>query len=276
MKSFVINLDRAPERMTWMAGQFQSLGIPYERVQAVDGKALTNEELQRHSTIRVDGIQWAASEIGCLLSHRECWSRISRGTDDYAVVFEDDLYLSHEVGLLLSTDTWVPRNLDLIKLEASIPAMYQDNIDKFDGCHYIILTDIPWNGTGCYIISRVLAAKLACISEFSYPVDRFLFDNSLAGREFRGFEIQPGICIQASVAGEEVGSLSSELDEDRRRAAALPRKKGHQSATLILFREISRPFLRARKRILRAYRNIVQRRYRVIFPQGVVGGNAAD
>lgn len=265
MKCYVINLDRSPERMSWMASQLQQFGIFYERVQAVDGNSLTKKDLLRHSANRVDGIQWAPTEIGCLLSHRECWTRISMGAERYGVVFEDDLHLSREVALLVSTDAWVPDGVELVKMEAPSANMRSGMTGYSSDVHYIQLADIPWNGTGCYLISRELAASLSKISAFQYPVDRFLFDNSLARREFAGYEIRPGICIQASLLGEEEGPLSSELDEDRRRTAAMQRSRRPQSAAGILCREALRPFIRGQKRLVRFYRNLSTRRYKVDF-----------
>ena len=44
MKIFVINLARRPERMAFMERQFASLGLSFERVEAIDGESMPDDE----------------------------------------------------------------------------------------------------------------------------------------------------------------------------------------------------------------------------------------
>lgn len=45
MQTFVINLDRHPERLASIRRQLQELGIVHERIAAVDGVSLSQQQL---------------------------------------------------------------------------------------------------------------------------------------------------------------------------------------------------------------------------------------
>ena len=45
MKSYLINLDRSTERLEFFTRQAELLGIPFERISAVEGRRLSSEDL---------------------------------------------------------------------------------------------------------------------------------------------------------------------------------------------------------------------------------------
>jgi GR25 family glycosyltransferase involved in LPS biosynthesis len=52
VKSYVINLDRNPERLQAFTARFDALGIPFERFPGVDGKTMPEEDFARFVSSR--------------------------------------------------------------------------------------------------------------------------------------------------------------------------------------------------------------------------------
>lgn len=100
MKTYVVNLDRNPERMSFMREQLERIGVPFERVSAVYGKSLSPEELrERFSRVRsfiASKKRMSASEIGCALSHVKICRKMVEENVPAALVLEDDAILGPE------------------------------------------------------------------------------------------------------------------------------------------------------------------------------------
>lgn len=97
MKTYVINLDRNPERMAFVRRQLERLGIAFERFPAVWGKGLSSEERKRgFSRIRsfiASKKRLSDAEIGVSMSHVGVYRRMLADGIPYALVFEDDVIL---------------------------------------------------------------------------------------------------------------------------------------------------------------------------------------
>lgn len=96
LKTYLINLDRNPERLEHMREVLDGLGLEYERVAAVDGKALSEAEMAaafnaKRSYIAKRGYRLCASEIGCSLSHLSVYRKMVEGNIPLALIFEDDI-----------------------------------------------------------------------------------------------------------------------------------------------------------------------------------------
>ena len=95
MKAYLINLARSKERLAAADAQLRAAGVAYERVEAVDGRALSRRERRRLcSAVRFWAIQgmWPRrEEIGCALSHQAVYRRMLEAGEPLAAVFEDDV-----------------------------------------------------------------------------------------------------------------------------------------------------------------------------------------
>ena len=98
MKTYLINLDRNPERLAFMSGQLERLGMQFERFPAVYGKELTPEARSRgFSRVRsfiASKKRLSDAEIGVAMSHVGCCRRIVDAEEQYALILEDDVALS--------------------------------------------------------------------------------------------------------------------------------------------------------------------------------------
>jgi glycosyl transferase family 25 len=86
---FVISLVDSHERRKIVSQYLSRVGLPWEFVDATRYKAGI-----AYSDVQIDlDVGLLPGEIGCFLSHRALWKKISKTDLDYAVVLEDDTVL---------------------------------------------------------------------------------------------------------------------------------------------------------------------------------------
>ena len=168
MKTFLVNLDKNPERLAFMDGQLKRLGISYERIPAVYGVNLTAEQKRSaYSSFRarlVRGTPLSDGEIGCALSHCAIYRQMAQENIKVALVLEDDIVISVEFPAVLKEAI---AGLDKDKGQVVIFSDYgvpQDNRPK----HGIVSTDVA-HCTDVYLITlpaakRILAANMPVIT----------------------------------------------------------------------------------------------------------------
>jgi hypothetical protein len=116
--TFLINLDRAEDRLASMVDQLDALEMPFERISAVDGKALqlvaqTYDEAgyrRRHGRLTNPG------EVGCYLSHVECARRLLDSSHEFALVLEDDLVLPDNLSVVIDEALAEHSHWDVLRL----------------------------------------------------------------------------------------------------------------------------------------------------------------
>ncbi len=105
MKIYLINLDRDKERLEWAIGQLAAFGLPFERMAAVNGRGLPDEEVssayKRFRWWCALGRPIRIGEIGCALSHFTIYRKMLADGDCFACVLEDDVILEPEFGAIL-------------------------------------------------------------------------------------------------------------------------------------------------------------------------------
>lgn len=117
----------------------------------------------------------SAGELGCFLSHRQCWQRIVEGPQEYAFIAEDDLGLDPVL--------W-PEVLDLVHSHASadtyirIPAKHRERpVDEVARREHakLFLPRVIGLQTVLQVVGRKAAARLLAASEPpDRPVDTFV------------------------------------------------------------------------------------------------------
>lgn len=94
---FLVNLDRNPERLESAKRQLDALGVPFERIAAVDGSRLSAAEVRG----AVNRFRWRCAvgrpvrlgEIGCAMSHHAIYRRMIRENIPVVCILEDDVLL---------------------------------------------------------------------------------------------------------------------------------------------------------------------------------------
>jgi glycosyl transferase family 25 len=183
---YVINLEKNVQRMENSALQLDAAGLAWERIEAVNGWELPDEEVARvydASRNARDGKQpLVAPEIGCYLSHISAWERIADGSASGGFVFEDDFAaddtLSEKLGLLSADqDDW-----DMVKLFSFDPAPPMEWVKNL-GSYQV---GVPYRVPTCLIgygLTKAAAAHLAGrATPFFRPVDedqKFVWETGL-------------------------------------------------------------------------------------------------
>lgn len=94
MKIYIINLERDIAKKRAMERQLEELGITnYEFFSAIDGRDLSDEELQKY-VYDYPACQLTLGEIGCALSHYYLYKKIVENNEKSALILEDDINLS--------------------------------------------------------------------------------------------------------------------------------------------------------------------------------------
>jgi glycosyl transferase family 25 len=190
---YIVNLDRSTERYQQILPLVKSLNLPYERISAVDGSKLTEEDLQKVVDFKMYaqymGHMPKNGTIGCSLSHIELWKRFLASNFKYALVFEDDVTFEPDalnqsvIGALKQDKLW-----DICSFEVyhrGLPVKVRD-ITKDTHLFYYLL---KVTHTGCYMISRQAAQKLlAKALPIKIPVDHYFTRGWELGLTFAGVE----------------------------------------------------------------------------------------
>jgi glycosyl transferase family 25 len=204
MKTFLINLDRSPERLELMDARLKALGITYKRIRAVDGRDLPP----------LAGSRLSATERGCLLSHIAVWNTIAAGDEPCALVLEDDVLLSPHLPALVHNPTWVPADAALVKLETTNKTILVDATPAAtrDGVRIVGLRS-PHMGSAAYVIS-IAAARSLATRQLDLPVDMVLFD-ARHGKPTLGriYQADPALSRQD---GESASFIRTERKQFRR------------------------------------------------------------
>ncbi|CAK1554570.1 unnamed protein product [Leptosia nina] len=96
---FMINLARREERRAIMQRSFKELGLDVTLFEAVDGKSLTEDVMQKYNITLLPTYQdpyhkrpMKAGEIGCFLSHYLIWKKIVDNHYAVTLLLEDDIH----------------------------------------------------------------------------------------------------------------------------------------------------------------------------------------
>lgn len=248
MKSLVINLDRATERIAHISRTFDEQRIDFTRIAAIDARQLTADDVTRWCA---KGGRLGVTELACFLSHRKCWQEIIDLGLPYAAVFEDDVLLGSEAGTTLIDDDWIPAGADIVKLETNARrTILGKHVAGHVNGRKVKRLIAPHVNSVAYIVSLKAARGLIDGSEqIDRPVDLYLFDE--AGLKRRAiYQLVPAPCVQPFVAKRlkiDAGNpalIASEIADDRkaRRPQGL-RRAAHKLRRLF---QSSHAFLRGR------------------------------
>jgi len=108
LAAFVINLDRAPDRLAAAAAQLDKTGIRWQRVTAVDGRALKPEDLGNvdlRAYARHMGRRYSHNEFACAFSHLLAMKEFLATDAAYGIILEDDFIIPDDetFGVTLAT-----------------------------------------------------------------------------------------------------------------------------------------------------------------------------
>lgn len=89
-QTYLINLDRATERLELMQNEFEKSNLPFQRISAVDAKTLDTNSYRVKNKYDRDLVP---GEIGCYLSHIKTMETFLASDNEFALIIEDDAIL---------------------------------------------------------------------------------------------------------------------------------------------------------------------------------------
>jgi glycosyl transferase, family 25 len=191
MRAFIINLDTAPDRWSFVQHSFASSQLELCRVPAVDAKLLTfphrdySEQLYRWFHGRTPNPR----ELACYLSHLKAVESFLAGNESHAVIAEDDIVLRPDFDSALQGALRYSRIWNILRL-TGLSSGYPVPIAKVYRQYSLCINLARLKGAGAYVIDRRAArALLAHLRPMRLPYDHAIDREWLWG--LRAATIQP-------------------------------------------------------------------------------------
>ena len=94
--------------------RFQELGLLFTRIDAVDGRQMSNAAFDAFVKARQSKEGgWGRGQAGCFLSYYMTWKEIAQGAAQCAAIFEDDIHLARSISDVFKDNLWLPDLLDI-------------------------------------------------------------------------------------------------------------------------------------------------------------------
>jgi glycosyl transferase family 25 len=161
VKTLLINLDRSPDRLQNMTNRLARIGLEWERVPGIDGKALDIMSDPRVSLAdykRLHGKTLNPSEVGCYLSHiAACQQFLSDPSATSALILEDDVDFADDFVQVLDDLTRIAHDWDMVKLSgfhSGTPVRRKFAVGN--GRHLCVMLS-RHTGAAAYLINRRMA-----------------------------------------------------------------------------------------------------------------------
>ena len=214
-ETYVINLARRTDRLRRISDQLATLEIPFTRIDAVDARVVRDEDIA--PLFATDGKYGviAKGDCCCTLSHIRCWQTIAKSSASHALVLEDDVVLHPDAGPLLSDLSWLPQDVQLLKIESYGPASQRILVGKqrrvATGTSIAPLHS-KHTGSGAYIVTRTLAKwLLEEVRVWPMSIDQMLFNPHISPitEIIKPFQLIPAVAKQVDL------KESSDIEEWR-------------------------------------------------------------
>ena len=193
LSTYLINLDRSPERRFRMEAKLMARGLEFERVSAVDGRQLVLPvtDFDEEGYRRRHGRNGNPYEIGCYLSHVECARRMLAAGAAHALVLEDDLFLEEDIVPALSAALNEQGEWDILRL-STVNRGRKFRLKALTPYRSLAISLTREKGSGAYLINRRAAKWIAeDLIPMRLPYDLAFDLEHLAGLRGRFIHPQP-------------------------------------------------------------------------------------
>lgn len=113
---FVINLDRRPDRLKFMADQLDAMDLRWERIPALDAKTATDADFPDMALGNM--FRPYGPAVFCLTQTViNIFRRIVETGSNGAVILQDDAMLSRDLETVAQRQDWVPEAFGLVQME---------------------------------------------------------------------------------------------------------------------------------------------------------------
>ncbi len=162
--AFLINLDRATDRLKFVKPCIDQLGFPVERISAVDGRLLPEDEIQKVCNLNTYKKYFKMlpelGTIGCSLSHEKALRQFLDSEYEFALILEDDVvFNSQELKACVENSIEKKELWDVLIFEMLHDGLPIKVGDLYSDKHLsLYLTTVTHSG--CYLVNRNAAKKL--------------------------------------------------------------------------------------------------------------------
>ena len=175
---YLINLERAKDRLASAKEAFNKIGLIYNLETAVDGKEISLPH-QNYSELKYNllhGKKTNLGELGCYLSHLNVLRKFLKTNEELALVCEDDIEFNDDIVEIIKSALSSGINFDLLRLSGGSDRDKEKGmpikLKKIHNDFFLSLNFGFKSGTGCYLINRYGAQKiLEKIKKMSLPID---------------------------------------------------------------------------------------------------------
>jgi glycosyl transferase family 25 len=252
--NFVISLSSAADRRKHIVNEFQKKSIKFQFFDAVN-KDTVNLIGNKHNVYFSES-KLTIGERACFLSHIELWVNLINSDLEYMGIFEDDVILSTEAHLILNDYGWIPKDIDLIKLEKfEDVALMGFNRKKVVGSKSLRVLAGKHLGTAGYVISKCIAKRLLTQVQSNIvetTIDELIFNKIISNKVEKVYQLNPCVVMQLDRLG--ISSLPSQLQAERSQRSNVNVKKELTLSEKIR-REIIRQLDSVRRLFSRLYFN---------------------
>jgi glycosyl transferase family 25 len=213
LRTWVINLDRAPDRWERISLQLQRLGLSYTRLPAVDARALTPAQraaLDEPGYRRKHGMTPVLGELGCYLSHVEAMRLFLDSDAACALILEDDVLLHDSLpavlqGLLANAGRWDVAKLSAVHSGTPVPYL------QVAPGHRLAVMLSRCTGASAYVVNRRAAEAYLNgpqpLLPMSLPYDHVFDQGWRFGIRFR--LVTPTPCDHDDQIATTIGAVTS-------------------------------------------------------------------
>ncbi len=218
---YLLNMKDDSVRLGKCRTALDAQGITFERFEAVNGRALNQQQVTDVYNQGVNETRFrhrlVPSEIGVYLSSRALWQKIADGSDEGAIILEDDFAASANLAKVLAALSQNSGDWDLAKLYTRRPNKKMLSRAPLCGGHEIAMPfQIP-NAMLGYAIRKQAAAQLvANNARFFRPVDEDL-------RHFWEHGLKIALVLPPPLAQGEESQIGQTIE-----AARKAKKEGSQ------------------------------------------------
>ena len=165
MQAYVVNLARSPDRRAHIMAQLGKTRVPYEIVDAVDGRDLDLSDTRLFDPAVVGTSTFRPGAAGCALSHLQVYRRVLDDGLEKALILEDDVVLPADLGVLVDAIAQHMRGAEIVLL----------NFHSHEPCRVTKAGSVPLplsrllvqivdegqaSSTGGYLITREACARM--------------------------------------------------------------------------------------------------------------------
>lgn len=162
MRAYIINLDAAPERWSFIETVFAKTQIGLCRVPAIDGNTLCSPDgVYSESRYRwFHGRETNNLELGCYLSHLKALETFLSTDEEFAIIGEDDIVINQDLEAVLAKALRYSRFWNVLRL-TGLSQGRPVKVLKLIGEYYLGVNLGRVKGSGAYVVDRTAARVFA-------------------------------------------------------------------------------------------------------------------